>query len=65
MARLPRIVVPGQALHNIQRGNNRQPCFFAEDDYLYYLESFKEAAGRYRTGVTHSGSDLAQSHQAL
>ena len=46
MARLPRIVIPDQALHIIQRGNNRQPCFFADDDYHYYLDSLKEAAIR-------------------
>lgn len=38
MARVQRIVVPGQALHIVQRGNNRQPVFFAEEDYLFYLE---------------------------
>jgi len=47
MARLPRIVVPGQALHIVQRGNNRQPCFFADDDYRYYLDCLTEAAARY------------------
>lgn len=46
MARLPRIVIPGQALHIIQRGNNRQPCFFADDDYRYYLDSLNDAAAR-------------------
>lgn len=46
MARLPRIVVPGQALHIIQRGNNRQPCFFADGDYRYYLDSLADAAVR-------------------
>jgi putative transposase len=46
MARLPRIVIPGQALHIIQRGNNRQPCFFADDDYHHYLDSLKDAATR-------------------
>ena len=25
MARLPRIIIPGQPVHIIQRGNNRQP----------------------------------------
>ena len=34
MARMPRIVVPGQALHIIQRGNNRQDVFFVADDHL-------------------------------
>lgn len=47
MARLPRIIVPGQALHIIQRGNNRQACFFADVDYRYYLDSLTEAAARF------------------
>jgi putative transposase len=47
MARLPRIIVPGQALHIIQRGNNRQACFFADVDYRYYLDSLTEAAVRF------------------
>lgn len=51
MARLPRIIVPGQALHIIQRGNNRQPCFFAEDDYRFYLDCLNDAATRYGAQV--------------
>lgn len=47
MARMPRIVVPGQALHIIQRGNNRQPIFFSIVDYPIYLETLHQAA------VTH------------
>ena len=44
MARLPRIVVPGLPMHVIQRGNNRQATFFAEDDYRKYLEVLSIAA---------------------
>jgi len=51
MARHPRFVVPGQSLHLIQRGNNRQPCFFADEDYRYYLDCLKDAAGRYEARV--------------
>lgn len=51
MARLPRIVVPGQALHIIQRGNNRQPVFFADGDYRLYLEFFTEVAERYGCAI--------------
>lgn len=32
MARLPRIVVPGQPLHIMHRGNNRQDIFESEED---------------------------------
>lgn len=28
----------------IQRGNNRQPAFFAEEDYHRYLDCLREAA---------------------
>lgn len=47
MARLPRIVLPGYPLHVVQRGNNRQACFFSEDDYLLYLKCVSDAAVRY------------------
>jgi putative transposase len=30
----------------IQRGNNRQACFFAEEDYHFYLEWMAENAGK-------------------
>lgn len=53
MARLLRIVVPGQALHIIQRGNNRQACFFADGDYRFYLDSLMEAATRFG-GLVHA-----------
>ena len=36
MPRWPRMVVPGVAVHVIQRGNNRQPIFFATDDYARF-----------------------------
>ncbi len=44
MARRPRHVVPGQALHLIQRGNNRQAIFFADEDYQFYYEALQDAA---------------------
>jgi len=45
MARLPRLFLPGQPIHAIQRGNNREPIFAAEEDYRYYLECLGKAAG--------------------
>ncbi|MCI5138194.1 MAG: hypothetical protein D3922_07210 [Candidatus Electrothrix sp. AR1] len=42
--RRPRIIVPGTPLHIIQRGNNRQACFFAKEDYLFYLDWLKKYA---------------------
>jgi putative transposase len=47
MARLSRFVLPGQPQHVIQRGNNRQNVFFAEDDYRFYLEKLANACRRY------------------
>ena len=44
MPRRSRIIVPHIPLHIIQRGNNRQPCFFHDDDYLFYLDWLKEYA---------------------
>jgi len=51
MARRPRHVVPGQAIHLIQRGNNRQAMFFADRDYRFYHEALEDAAVRYRCAV--------------
>ncbi|MGN8200541.1 transposase [Salinisphaera sp. RV14] len=45
MPRLPRFNLSGVPQHVIQRGNNRQACFFDEDDYLFYLECLQTAAG--------------------
>ena len=47
MARHPRIVVPGQPLHIIQRGNNRIPRYFAEADYGFYFDCLADAARRF------------------
>lgn len=44
MPRRPRIHVDGVPLHIVQRGHNRQPCFFAVADYLAYLEWLGNAA---------------------
>jgi putative transposase len=46
MPRRSRIRVSGIPLHIIQRGNNRQACFFADEDYLSYLEWLQEYAQR-------------------
>src|SRR4051794_27355734 len=44
MSRQPRAVAPQIPLHIIQRGNNRQRCFFGEGDYLIFLNFLKHAA---------------------
>lgn len=44
MPRRPRLLVPGVPVHLIQRGNNRSACFYADEDYLFYLEHLAEQA---------------------
>lgn len=51
MARLPRFVIPGQPQHVIQRGNNRQDIFRAEDDYPFYLEKLSDAAEKHQCDI--------------
>ena len=46
MPRPPRIDLPGIPQHVVQRGNDRQPCFFIEADYLCYRTLLREAALR-------------------
>lgn len=44
MSRKPRFVLPDVPQHVIQRGHNREPCFFAEADYQRYHQELQEAA---------------------
>ncbi len=52
MAHLARFVIPGQAQHVIQRGNNRNVIFAADDDYLFYLDRWGQTSERYRCGLS-------------
>ena len=45
MARQPRFFVPGEVLHVIQRGNNREPIFAGEEDYRFFLDCLVQASG--------------------
>ena len=47
MPRKPRMYLPEIPAHIVQRGNNREPCFFAEDDYRFYLDRLGKALKRY------------------
>jgi putative transposase len=38
MPRRARLTLPNIPQHIITRGNNRQPCFFADEDYRFFLE---------------------------
>lgn len=42
MPRRPRLDLAGVPQHIIQRGNDRQPCFFTEADYLCYLAELRK-----------------------
>ena len=45
MPRRSRIHLDGLPLHIVQRGHNREPCFFADDDYHCYLHWLGKALG--------------------
>lgn len=51
MARLPRIVIPHQPHHIIQRGNNRNPVFCDTDDYLRFLGWLRDAAKQFKVAI--------------
>ncbi len=51
MARLPRLYLPGCPQHVIQRGNNREACFYDEADYKAYLFYLKDAAAKYNVAI--------------
>jgi putative transposase len=51
MARQARTVIPGQAMHVMVRGNNRQTLFFSDEDRRVYLDWLKEAAKQFACSV--------------
>ena len=51
MPRKPRFNLIGIPQHVIQRGNNRQPCFFGEEDYRRYLEDLAETADKFKCRI--------------
>ena len=51
MARLPRLVVPHQAHHVIQRGNNRQAIFHDDEDYRAFLKWLRESARQFKVAL--------------
>jgi len=46
-----RMYLPGIPAHIVQRGNNREPCFFNDDDYYFYLERLEPALKRYKVSL--------------
>lgn len=51
MARLPRLILPGQPHHVILRGNNRQAIFFSDLDRQQLLAVIAEVASLYGVSV--------------
>ena len=51
MARRPRIHLDGVPLHLVQRGHNREPCFFGEEDYHAYLHWLGQALSKERCAL--------------
>lgn len=51
MPRIARIVVPDVALHVIQRGNNRSPCFLGGSDYRTYLRYLRKYAAQFGCAI--------------
>ncbi len=51
MPRRARAVLPGFALHIVQRGINRQSCFFETGDYAAYLRFLKTFSKRFGCAV--------------
>jgi len=51
MARLPRICLPGIPQHIIQRGNDRKPCFAADEDFAAYAHWLDEYARKYQVVI--------------
>ncbi len=51
MPRKPRNYLPEVPCHVIQRGNNRQACFYTDDDCRFYLDCLKKASDRYQCDI--------------
>ena len=63
MSRRPRFPVTGYPLHIVQRGNDRQRCFFGEADFHVYLKALGDAATHY--GVVIHAYVLMTNHVHL
>ncbi len=51
MPRRKRIYLPGMSYHLVQRGNNREACFRAPEDFQNYLDLWREKSRRYEVAV--------------
>lgn len=51
MPRKPRMFVANIPCHVIQRGNNRNVCFYSKHDYQFYLKCLNESCERYKVSL--------------
>jgi putative transposase len=51
MARLPRLVVPDQPHHVVQRGNDGQTVFRDDADYAVFLDWLRDAAKQFKVAI--------------
>lgn len=51
MPRRARLSIPGIPWHVIQRGNNRSVCFYAEEDFQFYLHYLQEFVARFGCAI--------------
>lgn len=51
MPRKPRMYLPGVPCHVVQRGNNRDACFYSVPDYTFFLECLGSACRRYQVAI--------------
>jgi putative transposase len=51
MPRRPRLQLAGVPFHVIQRGNNRSACFFADDDYSFFLDHLSLLSKKHQVAV--------------
>jgi putative transposase len=49
--RRPRLTLAGVPVHLIQRGHNRDACFFAEEDYALYIDHLAELSTKFGCAV--------------
>lgn len=63
MPRRARILLQGVPVHLIQRGNNRSACFYADEDYRFYLDHLTEQAAKH--GCTLHAYCLMTNHVHL
>ena len=59
-----RMYLPDIPVHVVQRGNNRDACFFCEDEYRYFLDRLQEGQ-ECRFGVALHAYVLITNHVHL